>query len=64
MRGVSNKHCLLTFFIALLILGHDLFYILEALFSSCKFQIYLYCFHFGKILFPGQCILGPEQQEI
>ena len=38
------------------------FFILEALLkpdSSCKFQLILYCFQFGKILYPGQCILGP-----
>ena len=52
---------------ALLIPGHDLFYILEAHLksdSSCKFQLILYRFHFGKIIFQGQCILGPERQEI
>ena len=27
------------------------------------FQSDLYCFHFGKRIFPGQCILGPERQE-
>ena len=43
------------------------FFRLEALlkpYSSCKFQLILYCFHFRKILFPGRCILGPDQQEI
>ena len=23
-----------------------------------------HCFHFGKSIFPGYCILGPERQEI
>ena len=48
---------------ALPTLGHDLFFSLETLLktdSYCKFQSILYCFHFGKIHFPGQCILGPE----
>ena len=54
--------CSTQIFALLILAGHDLFFILEALLkpdSSCRFQLILYCFHFGKILFPGQCILGP-----
>ena len=54
--------CSTQIFALLMLAGHDLFFILEALLkpdSSCKFPFILYCFQFGKILFPGQCILGP-----